>query len=122
MLADTLAARSVSETAPPQPLDDLEKAVPTKLGTGTTLHPNCPQDLRRRRRAARAINKARSRMRKGGRYRRAFVGRTYQTGGKEPGMHMIAWRFVQIAIEGSVQMGRAEEIADRKRTRLKPRQ
>src|SRR3546814_8982136 len=50
-------------------------------------------------------------MRKGGRYRRSFVGRTYQTGGKEPGMHMIAWRFVQIAIEGSVQMGRKEEIA-----------
>src|SRR3546814_11696568 len=50
-------------------------------------------------------------MRKGVRYRRAFVGRTYQTGGKEPGMHMIAWRFVQIAIEGSVQMGRKEEIA-----------
>src|SRR3546814_6280087 len=26
-------------------------------------------------------------------------------------MYMIAWRFVQIAIEGSVQMGRKEEIA-----------
>src|SRR3546814_12386307 len=48
ILADTLAARSVSETASPHPLDDLEKAVPTKRSEERRVGKECVSTCRSR--------------------------------------------------------------------------
>src|SRR3546814_5652032 len=90
----------------------MENAVPTKIGAGAVQHPDCLQDLRRRRRSARAVDNARSRSRKAGRSRRGLgIDRSDQTGGKELGKRIVARRSVQIAIEGKAIMGRKEKIA-----------